>query len=47
MFDGDNELTPYLVSRFYRAPEVILGLPVLSPYGFVVSWMLFVRALHW
>ena len=24
MFDGDNELTPYLVSRFYRAPEVIL-----------------------
>ncbi|CAG9466171.1 unnamed protein product [Pedinophyceae sp. YPF-701] len=27
MFAGDNELTPYLVSRFYRAPEVILGLP--------------------
>jgi len=26
MFDGENELTPYLVSRFYRAPEVILGL---------------------
>jgi serine/threonine-protein kinase PRP4 len=22
-----NEPTPYLVSRFYRAPEVILGLP--------------------
>ncbi|KAL7057664.1 hypothetical protein AAHC03_016373 [Spirometra sp. Aus1] len=23
----ENEITPYLVSRFYRAPEVILGLP--------------------
>ena len=23
----DNEITPYLVSRFYRAPEIILGLP--------------------
>ncbi len=31
MFDGDNELTPYLVSRFYRAPEVILGLPYSHP----------------
>lgn len=27
MFAGENELTPYLVSRFYRPPEVILGLP--------------------
>lgn len=27
MFTGDNEITPYLVSRFYRPPEVILGLP--------------------
>ncbi len=27
MFSGDNEITPYLVSRFYRAPEIILGLP--------------------
>ena len=26
MFEGDNELTPYLVSRFYRAPEIMLGL---------------------
>ncbi len=26
MLMGDNETTPYLVSRFYRAPEVILGL---------------------
>ncbi|KAI8800165.1 kinase-like domain-containing protein [Cladochytrium replicatum] len=24
---GEVELTPYLVSRFYRAPEIILGLP--------------------
>ncbi|KAI8337051.1 kinase-like domain-containing protein [Chlamydoabsidia padenii] len=23
---NDNEITPYLVSRFYRAPEIILGL---------------------
>jgi len=26
MYAGDNDVTPYLVSRFYRAPEVILGL---------------------
>eukprot|EP00955_Chlamydomonas_euryale_P072375 361381-Chlamydomonas_euryale.AAC.1 len=26
MHTGDNDVTPYLVSRFYRAPEVILGL---------------------
>lgn len=26
MFAGENERTPYLVSRFYRSPEVILGL---------------------
>nr|ADI46819.1 PRP4f [Volvox carteri f. nagariensis] len=26
MLAGDNEVTPYLVSRFYRAPEVILGM---------------------
>uniref|UniRef100_A0A093VUJ9 Serine/threonine-protein kinase prp4 n=1 Tax=Talaromyces marneffei PM1 TaxID=1077442 RepID=A0A093VUJ9_TALMA len=24
---SDNEITPYLVSRFYRAPEIILGVP--------------------
>lgn len=33
MFTGDNETTPYLVSRFYRAPEVILGLK----YGALLS----------
>jgi len=26
MFTGTNAITPYLVSRFYRAPEIILGL---------------------
>ncbi|TKA28350.1 hypothetical protein B0A50_03817 [Salinomyces thailandicus] len=26
-FASDAEVTPYLVSRFYRAPEVILGMP--------------------
>lgn len=31
MFSGDNEITPYLVSRFYRSPEVILGLPYNHP----------------
>jgi serine/threonine-protein kinase PRP4 len=31
MFSGDNSITPYLVSRFYRAPEVILGLPYDHP----------------
>ncbi|KAK9462116.1 kinase-like protein [Lipomyces oligophaga] len=24
---SDNEITPYLASRFYRAPEIIVGLP--------------------
>lgn len=31
MFDGNNEVTPYLVSRFYRAPEIILGLQYSTP----------------
>ena len=31
MFEGDNSITPYLVSRFYRPPEVILGLPYGAP----------------
>ncbi|KAK1275215.1 Serine/threonine-protein kinase AFC2 [Acorus gramineus] len=31
MFVGKNEITPYLVSRFYRAPEIILGLPYDHP----------------
>ncbi|KAJ8668712.1 hypothetical protein QAD02_010375 [Eretmocerus hayati] len=26
-FAHENEITPYLVSRFYRAPEIILGIP--------------------
>lgn len=26
-----NEITPYLVSRFYRAPEIVLGLPYEYP----------------
>ncbi|KAF5195942.1 Serine/threonine-protein kinase PRP4-like protein [Thalictrum thalictroides] len=31
MFAGMNEITPYLVSRFYRAPEIILGLTYDHP----------------
>ncbi|WVZ91534.1 hypothetical protein U9M48_037693 [Paspalum notatum var. saurae] len=31
MLAGMNEVTPYLVSRFYRAPEIILGLPYDHP----------------
>ncbi|CAO2201428.1 unnamed protein product [Urochloa humidicola] len=31
MLAGKNEVTPYLVSRFYRAPEIILGLPYDHP----------------
>lgn len=27
----NNEITPYLVSRFYRAPEIILGMPFEYP----------------
>lgn len=30
---SDNEITPYLVSRFYRAPEIILGIP----YDFAID----------
>lgn len=30
-YDTDNDPTPYLVSRFYRAPEIILGLPYEKP----------------
>ncbi len=26
MLAGENEITPYLVSRFYRPPEVVLGM---------------------
>ena len=29
----ENEITPYLVSRFYRAPEIILGIP----YDFAID----------
>lgn len=31
--NGRSEPTPYLVSRFYRAPEVILGLPYGTPHA--------------
>ncbi|VVA91202.1 unnamed protein product [Arabis nemorensis] len=31
MFAGKNEVTPYLASRFYRAPEIILGLSYDHP----------------
>jgi len=30
-YSNENEITPYLVSRFYRAPEIILGLPYSFP----------------
>ncbi|RQM07344.1 hypothetical protein DH86_00003083, partial [Scytalidium sp. 3C] len=30
---SENEITPYLVSRFYRAPEIILGIP----YDFAID----------
>ncbi|KAI9821361.1 MAG: U4/U6 small nuclear ribonucleoprotein prp4 [Thelocarpon impressellum] len=30
---SDNDITPYLVSRFYRAPEIILG----TPYDFAID----------
>ncbi|KAK4717616.1 hypothetical protein R3W88_015954 [Solanum pinnatisectum] len=31
LFAGKNEITPYLVSHFYRAPEIILGLSYDHP----------------
>ena len=46
MFEGDNAITPYLVSRFYRPPEVILGLPygvhhIVNPASFAGLTILF------
>jgi serine/threonine-protein kinase PRP4 len=40
--DTDNDPTPYLVSRFYRAPEIILGLPckILSVKSLLLSYSL-------
>ncbi len=38
MFAGDNSVTPYLVSRFYRPPEVILGLPYGARLCFTLSF---------
>lgn len=32
MFAGKNEITPYLVSRFYRAPEISEFLLLYSPF---------------
>lgn len=34
MFAGKNEVTPYLVSRFYRAPEISKSSPELFPQIF-------------
>lgn len=31
MFAGKNEITPYLVSRFYRAPEISEFLLLCTP----------------
>uniref|UniRef100_A0A672KXV6 Serine/threonine-protein kinase PRP4 homolog n=1 Tax=Sinocyclocheilus grahami TaxID=75366 RepID=A0A672KXV6_SINGR len=30
---ADNEITPYLVSRFYRAPEIVIG----KPYDYAID----------
>merc|ERR1711964_426024 len=43
---SDNEITPYLVSRFYRAPEIILGMP----YDFAIDiWSVgcTLYVVHW
>nr|GEZ32502.1 serine/threonine-protein kinase prpf4B isoform X1 [Tanacetum cinerariifolium] len=37
MFAGKNEITPYLVSRFYRAPEIILGLTYDQPIDMCIE----------
>lgn len=34
MFAGENEITPYLVSRFYRAPEIS---KFLSTFFFIME----------
>lgn len=33
-----NEITPYLQSRFYRAPEVMLGLKYGETPGLHIPW---------
>ena len=40
MFQGENEVTPYLVSRYYRSPEVILGLKYGEPPGLLHRFIL-------
>lgn len=37
MFAGKNEVTPYLVSRFYRAPEISKFLSI----AFIISPCIF------
>ncbi|KAL0380751.1 UNVERIFIED_CONTAM: Serine/threonine-protein kinase PRP4 [Sesamum angustifolium] len=44
MFAGKNEITPYLVSRFYRAPEIRLSLLISAP---LVSAPLFALSYIW
>jgi serine/threonine-protein kinase PRP4 len=53
--DTDNDPTPYLVSRFYRAPEIILGLPCKFledvkddiAFVFTISDVLYCNASRW
>jgi len=37
--DTDNDPTPYLVSRFYRAPEIILGMPCKLHHCMGLYWL--------
>lgn len=42
MFAGKNEITPYLVSRFYRAPEISkINSSIFAFYIFGTSLSLF------
>ena len=54
MFAGKNEITPYLVSRFYRAPEIskcysqVILLIICSNegvlfVGYIILWCLFLE----
>lgn len=39
--DPENNPTPYLVSRFYRAPEIILGMNCKLKYLLIILYTIF------
>lgn len=46
MFSGKNEITPYLVSRFYRAPEISKSYSLIILYLFEMTNVINVMFLN-